>query len=204
MTPATTLGVVSLLAFIFISNYLVQVIGTSFYKHQEHLQLFDMVHHLTPDLHEYKIYNHIIVLTVASSFFFLSDPIPILIEFSAKFLLIMVLRAITTLSTILPKYSKCDPKLSFVHYLKGNCYDKVFSGHTAFVFLATLIFQREQIISFPFFALINVLNTISILLTRSHYTLDVIIAYIITYLVYDGDYHIFTDFFNDFYKSFSK
>ena len=33
-----------------------------------------------------------------------------------------------------------------------------------------------------------------ILLTRSHYTIDVVIALLFTYLVYGGDYHIFNEF----------
>ena len=98
------------------------------------------------------------------------------------------------LSTVLPKHEKCTRRFSWSNCFKGQCYDKSFSGHTALVFLACLIFLREGII--PFWALCLIMTTqISlILLTRSHYTIDVVIALLFTYLVYGGDYHIFNEF----------
>ena len=72
--------------------------------------------------------------------------------------------------------------------------DKVFSGHMALTLLGSLIYYRENFISFSTFAFLNSLEAIMIILTRAHYTIDVFLAILITYLVYDGDYHIFTDF----------
>jgi hypothetical protein len=180
---------------VFASNYFVQVLGDEFYKTDQKGKIFDLLHITLPDLHEYKPYNYVIITLTALSFFFIPNPIPIVKEFAGKFLLIMVVRAITTIATILPKHDKCDTQMGLLDYFKGNCYDKVFSGHTAFVLLATLIFWRQGIISPAFFYFINLLNMAMIILTRSHYTVDVILAVVITYLVYDGDYHIFTDFF---------
>jgi len=190
-----TLWVALLLVLVFASNYFVQVLGDEFYKSDQKGKIFDLLHITVPDLHEYKAYNDVIITLTALSFFFIPNPIPIVKEFGAKFLLIMVVRALTTIVTILPKHDKCDTAMGLFNYFKGNCYDKVFSGHTAFVLLATLIFWRQGIISPAFFYFINLLNMAIIILTRSHYTVDVILAVVITYLVYDGDYHVFTDFF---------
>jgi hypothetical protein len=190
-----TLWVGFLLLLVFVSNYYVQVLGNEFYKSDQKGKIFDLLHITLPDLHEYKPYNYVIITLTALSFFFIPNPIPIVKEFAGKFLLIMVVRAITTIATILPKHDKCDTQMGLLDYFKGNCYDKVFSGHTAFVLLATLIFWRQGLISPAFFYFINILNMAIIILTRSHYTVDVILAVVITYLVYDGDYHVFTDFF---------
>ena len=192
-----------LLAFIFVSNYLTHVFGKQFYESQTNNgKIFDILHEITPDLHDYRAYNDIILGLTIVSFFFV--PFTLIQEFLGKFILIMFVRALTIVSTILPKHEKCEPKLDWIQMVKGQCYDKVFSGHTAFVLLATLIFLREGIIGLPMFFLVNLLNMTSIILTRSHYTIDIILAVVITYLVYDGDYHVFTNFTKEFMKNVGK
>ena len=184
-----------ILTIIFLSNYYTHELGKWFYENNDSQgKVFDILHEITPDLHDHKPYNDIILIATILSFFFVPNSHLIIKEFTGKFLLIMFVRALTIISTILPKHDKCPSELKWYHYLKGQCYDKVFSGHTAFVLLATLIYLREGILSFPVFLAINVANWASIILTRSHYTIDIILAIVITLLVYDGDYHIFTDF----------
>jgi len=117
----------------------------------------------------------------------------ILKEFFGKFLIILLVRALTIVSTILPKHEKCDDNLNWYDYIRGQCYDKVFSGHISFVLLLCLIMLREKILSVPTFFAILTTQFASIILTRSHYTVDVILGIVITYLVYDGDYHYFQD-----------
>jgi hypothetical protein len=189
------LWVVFIIAIIFLSNIYTHKLGKWFYEHNDSQgKVFDILHEITPDLHDHKPYNDIILVATIVSFLFVPNSLEIIKEFTGKFLLIMFVRALTIISTILPKHEKCPSELKWYHYLKGQCYDKVFSGHTAFVLLATLIYLREGILSFPVFMAINVANWASIILTRSHYTVDIILAIVITLLVYDGDYHIFTDF----------
>jgi hypothetical protein len=184
-----------ILAIIFLSNIYTHELGKWFYEQNDSKgKVFDILHEITPDLHDHKPYNDIILVATILSFFFIPNSLAIIKEFAGKFLLIMLVRALTIISTILPKHEKCASELTWVHYIKGQCYDKVFSGHTAFVLLATLIYLREGILSFPVFLAINMANWASIILTRSHYTVDIILAIVITWLVYDGDYHIFTDF----------
>jgi hypothetical protein len=156
-------------------------------------KVFDLFHSVTPDLSDYKAYNDIIVSLTALSFLVVPDGVTLFKEFAAKFVLILVLRALTTISTILPKHEKCDATPRWSRLLRGQCYDKVFSGHTSFVLLATLIYLREGILGWPAFIAINLANITGITLTRSHYTIDIVLAILITLLVYDGDYHIFTN-----------
>lgn len=191
--PENVLWVLLLLVFIFASNYITHLLGKWHYEHNEpDGKIFDILHHITPDLQVYAKYNDTILVLTILSFLFVPKSVSILKEFLAKFILIMFVRALTTMSTILPKQSECRSEMGWINMFKGQCYDKVFSGHTAFVLLATLIYLRENIISVPVFFLVNLLNITSIILTRSHYTIDVILAIVITYLVYDGDYTVFT------------
>lgn len=193
-TTTNTLWVLFLSSIIVTSNYWTHELGMAFYdKTENNGKVFDLLHAVTPDLSDYKPYNDIIVSAVALSFLFVPKGGTLFKEFAAKFILIMVIRALTTVSTILPKHEKCDATPHFSRYLKGQCYDKVFSGHTSFVLLATLIYLREGILGLPAFLGINLANITSIILTRSHYTVDIVLAILITLLVYDGDYHIFTN-----------
>jgi hypothetical protein len=193
-TASNTLWVLFLTAIIVTSNYWTHELGMAFYDNTKNNgKVFDLLHSITPDLSDWKPYNDVIVSLVALSFFLIPNGIGLFKEFATKFILIMVIRALTTVSTILPKHEKCDATPRFSRYWLGQCYDKVFSGHTSFVLLATLIFLREGILGWPAFAAINLANITGIILTRSHYTVDIVLAILITLLVYDGDYHIFTN-----------
>ncbi len=193
-TTKNTLWVLFLSSIIVTSNFWTHDLGMAFYDNTENNgKVFDLLHSVTPDMSDLKAYNDIIVSAVALSFLFIPNGVSLFKEFAAKFILIMVIRALTTISTILPKHEKCDSTPRFSRYIKGQCYDKVFSGHTSFVLLATLIYLREGILGWPAFLGINLANITGILLTRSHYTVDIILAILITLLVYDGDYHIFTN-----------
>lgn len=184
-----------LVATIFLSNYFTHQLGKNFYEGKiRDGEVFDILHEITPDLHHLNGMNDIVMIGLIISFFFIPNNIEIIKEFTGKFLLIMFVRALTIVSTILPKHKQCEAQLGWLQMIKGQCYDKVFSGHTAFVLLATLIYLREGIINIPIFIALNLFNIISIILVRAHYTIDIILAIVITYLVYDGDYHIFTDF----------
>lgn len=193
-TSTNTLWVLFLASIIVTSNYWTHELGMAFYdKTENNGKVFDLLHSITPDMSDLKPYNDIIVSLVGLSFLIVPQGLELFKEFAAKFILIMVIRALTTISTILPKHDKCDPTPKWSRYLRGQCYDKVFSGHTSFVLLATLIYLREGILGFPAFLGINLANITSIILTRSHYTVDIVLAILITLLVYDGDYHIFTN-----------
>jgi hypothetical protein len=175
--------VVLVLAAVVASNYATNALGSQFYG-KSTVKIYDLMHENIPDLSAYSELNDLLVAGLAASVIFVPQPLRILTEFADSFLLILIIRCFTIVSTILPKESGCQPQNSWIQLLKGQCYDKIFSGHISFVFLATLIYLRENLISFPVFILLNVVQASSILLTRSHYTVDVILGVVITYLVW--------------------
>ena len=96
----------------------------------------------------------------------------------------MFIRAFTTIATILPKHKICNEKINIRSLLLGGCYDKIFSGHTSFTLLLTLLYYREHIINLPLLIGINATNIPAILATRSHYTVDVLLAIFVTTTIY--------------------
>lgn len=151
-------------------------------------KVYDIAHKYLPNLNKYNTIHHIItiifVLPILLDF-------NILQEFLGYFIVIFVIRLITILVTILPKYKECkyNGKTLF-HGVFGGCYDKIFSGHFASVFLATLLYFKYGWIKMPTLILINFINSIGILLSRSHYTIDLIVAFFVTLFVYQNDLRI--------------
>jgi hypothetical protein len=196
-TLETILYIVFILFIINCSTYITNWLGKEFYEREVRVNsVFDVFHEYTPDFHKFEVFINIIPFTILGCLFFCGISLDSIKEFAWKLLLIYAIRALTVITTILPKHEKCDYEVgSFsISTFIGGCYDKVFSGHMALTLLGTLIYYRENYISFSSFAFINMVEAALIILTRAHYTIDVLLAILITYLVYDGDYHIFTDF----------
>lgn len=203
----TVLYICLLICIVLFGSYIVDEIGVYFYEtkgNNKNGKIFDLVHEITPDLHEYEILVNIIPLIFLVLFLLVPNGFQLLKEFSGKFLLLCFIRALTLIMTILPKHEKCNRRFELSNCYKGQCYDKIFSGHTSFVFLAALIFLREGLI--PFWGLLGIVGVemATILVTRSHYTIDVFMALAITYLVYDGDYHIFSEFITKIEKEVTE
>lgn len=201
----TGLTVLLLLAVIMIGSYIVDEIGVYFYETQKtQNKIFDIVHELTPDLHTFEDWVNLIPALILLSFFVLPNGFSLAKEFTGKLILIWFLRALTLVTTILPKHEKCTRRWTWQNSFKGQCYDKVFSGHTSFVFLACLLFFREGILNWWGMIAVTAIEVCIILLTRSHYTIDVIIALLITYIVNDGDYHVLGEFVDKIEKQLEK
>lgn len=201
----TGMTVLLLIGIIMLGSYIVDEIGVYFYETQKTKnKIFDIVHELTPDLHEHEDFVNVIPALILASFFFMPNGFSIAKEFTGKLIFIWFLRALTLVTTVLPKHEKCTRRWTWQNCFKGQCYDKVFSGHTSFVFLACLIFYREGFLDWWSMIGITALEIGIILLTRSHYTIDVVIALLITYIVNDGDYHVFGEIVQKIEKQLEK
>lgn len=183
-TIENTMTIVLLIIIIGLSSYVTDELGIWFYEHQENeKKIFDLIHEFTPDFHEYGgIVNLIPLLFLAT---FLVTKGNLIWEFAEKFLLLLFLRSLTIFFTILPKHENCSKRFEWSNCLTGQCYDKIFSGHTCLTVLAALLLNRGGYIPAWLGVLFVSLETIFILITRSHYSVDVLFAMVITYLVYD-------------------
>ena len=173
-----------LILIIGLSSYVTDEIGIWFYELQNNdNKVFDLFHELTPDFHEYEGIVNLIPLLFLGTFLFTKGNV--LWEFAEKFLLLIFLRSLTILFTILPKHEKCSKRFEWSTCLVGQCYDKIFSGHTALTVLAALLLVRNGYIPSWLGIMFVSLETLFILLTRSHYSVDVVFAMVITYVVSD-------------------
>lgn len=118
-------------------------------------------------------------------------------EFTLKFLVIVLLRSLTIMTTILPKNTNVQAqadengKLSlFNQTVGGACYDKMFSGHFAFGLLLTLLMFKYGILATTtlnifVFVFINAIHLFILGVTRSHFTMDMVVSLYVTLFVYN-------------------
>jgi hypothetical protein len=91
------------------------------------------------------------------------------------------LRSILFNLTILPKPAECNLK-----FIGGGCYDLMFSGHyiylTLSLYLIIYIFNINIIYKIVF-GLLFILSIISTVLCKKHYSIDIVVSIVLTYLL---------------------
>jgi hypothetical protein len=105
-----------------------------------------------------------------------------LISFFLKHGVLMLLRGMLFTSTLLPDSSQMCSISTHI----GSCFDLIFSGHTTIMYLCTHIINEYFYISRTVYSLLHLNNLITsffIITCRNHYTIDVLIAMIMTHFV---------------------
>ena len=190
---AITVIAVYFCAHVYMNSY-AQKAGNDFYTYQEgepENRVYDILHENLPDEHKLEWLINAV---------FAASLIPLLLHFNMKFiteylglmLTVYILRDITINLTILPKHEKCELTEGISTHINGSCYDKIFSAHFAAVFiLSILYYSYKYITNVPLLVLWNLMNALIIILTRAHYTIDVVVSVLVCYLVYDKDLNLF-------------
>ena len=110
---------------------------------------------------------------------------------------ISFLRFLTCISTLLPpikgryKKERSDDS-NLLNYLIGHNYDKIFSGHTGVMLICVLITITNNLVNKTnqiIVSILGVIYSILILLTRQHYTVDVLLSYMIVVPIYYNLYN---------------
>jgi hypothetical protein len=186
------------LSFVALSSYLSHINGKNFYNKREDekkisQKVFDIGHKYIPDLSNYEFYigNHKLILHNILDILIIIPLIYILIyeRELRKYLivyglLIFFIRSIFILITILPKHKTCnDENYSFYNLFFGHCYDKIFSGHYSLTLLITILLIKKYPSLFYYGIIYNIIISLLILSTRSHYTIDILVAFIITIFI---------------------
>jgi len=175
-----------------------QVTGDLFYGNKDNPEVYDILHKLLPDLsHNEWIVNYLAVASL----------IPLILNFSKELVItfigfmivIYLIRDITINLTILPKQSNCKMKkkeeFTLYDHVVGICYDKIFSGHFSLTLMLTLLYYSYGIITnIPLLVGWNIINGLSIISTRSHYTIDVVMAFFVCSFIYTNNLKIPLDF----------
>lgn len=166
-----------------LSNYICQNTGEIFYN-KNSSGIHDIFHDILPKL-EMKFFG----LRLRDVFVVLLSLVPFLFtsrkvseEFLKKYFIIILIRCVSINLTILPnKSTDCGNEYS----MTNGCYDKIFSGHFATLFLASLIYYKHGIIqNIPLLTTMNLMNVFMILSSRSHYTIDIFVAFFVTMFVF--------------------
>ena len=179
---------------ILILNYTSYKNGNWFYTLREKLnkrpKVFDFFYSVLPKLElkdsTLNILNWIVFIIPFVPFFFESsgNKLDLFMEMIEYFLPVYLIRGLTTNFTILPSDKKCDIKYFTINeMIQGHCYDKLFSGHLALSMIAMYIFWKHNVIS-SIYLMNNILFTVFyMLLTREHYTNDLIFSFFVVYFI---------------------
>lgn len=189
----TLLWVFALLGFILslFGNVLASKLGYDHYFRKKEENIFDLGHTLLPKI-ETQAYDFIVLGVPLLYVIFRGAMkgrlhIDLFRETVFCFGLVLLFRVLTTVSTILPTGGEtleeaCSlDNYTVGNYLFGGCYDKIFSGHTSFVFILCLTALKFDILTKKEVALVMAYSTFLIVSTHSHYTVDVLLALIISY-----------------------
>lgn len=144
-------------------------------------KVYDICFKYLPNLEKYEILSDIITISIVFPIMFYPN---ILIEYIGYWISIFVIRSITIRLTVLPKSNGCENN----NYINlGTCYEKIFSGHFSSGLLATMLYYKYNMINLPMLYFLNIINGSMILLTRHHYTIDIVVAIFVTLFVYQNN-----------------
>lgn len=172
---------------IFSSLFLIYFLNTSLDNYAEthyknNFKILDHGHKFTPNLFEFEFLLNLYGQSIILPLFF---NIKALIEFIFLMIIIFLIRSFVIWLTVLPKYKKCN--IQYSNFFFGGCYDKLFSGHTACILIATLLYKKYFNLSNIYLVLINAINIFLLLSTRGHYTNDIIMAIFVTLFIYNNN-----------------
>ena len=191
-----------LIVVLIISAILVHFVATDFtYTNGNKLKLltkdnyYDIIHHNFKDYSAFHYAKNIVTGLFILPFIFNLHAIS---KIQQKFFLIIpllvIIRSLFTSVTIFPATRENGPNdtaskdISFFDYFFGDNYDRMFSGHICFAVTASfLVFNlgifSTNTLNLTLIGLINLIHAFIIVVTRSHYTIDVLNSGIITYLL---------------------
>lgn len=167
-------------------NYAVNKIGQRHYDVEDQRVIFDFGHMVLP---RWRVRDHEILLleAIPGLSVFIGGVRPLLRalpDFLLVFGWILFLRVLTTVATILPKDEECDADaFGLKQLIGGYCFDKLFSGHTACAVVIAMVLTKHGIWNANLAWLYPAWMGLYLLLTRGHYTSDIILGAIIAFLM---------------------
>jgi cytochrome b subunit of formate dehydrogenase len=169
----------------------VQKTGDEYYSNREknnktRHKVYDIMHKNLPENEDLNWMTNVIVI-ISLIPLIKENNNQLYFDFIILLILINFIRDITINLTILPKNKTCNLNKynDLQTNLVGACYDKIFSGHFAFVFLLSLIYYSNSIITnIPLLIGWNLFNALIILIVRSHYTIDIVVSFFVCSFVF--------------------
>ena len=155
-------------------------------KKENYKKVQDIFHDILPHIEHFEYASDII--TVSVIVYLALMRFDLLYHLGGLVFTLTLLRQFIIQMTILPKNTVCDIKNTSM--IRGGCYDKIFSGHFGITFLTTLVLLENGLINKFIALLINLVNGIFILLSRNHYTIDIIVSIFVVIIIYQNNLNI--------------
>lgn len=152
---------------------------------------YDIIHHNFKDYSAFHYTKNAITASFILPFLFNLEKIKSIEGQSLLLIpLIVVIRSLFTSVTIFPATRENGPndqtqktKFSFLNYFIGDNYDRMFSGHISFAVVLSYLAIKLNLVSLPLIIIANLIHAFIIVVTRSHYTIDVLNSGLITFLL---------------------
>lgn len=140
-------------------------------------KVYDILHRTLPEWHSYNTFHDIVTMAFVLPLLAYPEILPYYIKL---WLIVFLVRSITVNLTILPKYKECTPSQWNV---MRRCYDKIFSGHFATVFLAAALYVQYGIINVTTACMMVLTVSFGAIVTRDHYTIDLVVSLMVCTIV---------------------
>jgi len=158
-----------------------------FYQTKENYKkIQDIFHSILPHFHNFEYASDVLTLLVIGYLAIMN--FDLLYHLGGLIFTLVLLRQFIIPITILPKNTSCD--ISDTSMFRGGCYDKIFSAHFGITFLTTLILFDNGLINNLVAILINLVNGMFILLSRNHYTIDIVVSIFVVIIIYQNNLNI--------------
>lgn len=144
--------------------------------------LDDLLIKKLPDISQYRILTDIIPLLLILILLFKRPNINQIEDYLLCYMIIMLLRMFSMSLTIMPSIA-CEYK-KHQNIITGGCHDCMFSGHTSLVLLVLLILVTDYKYPKVICLIIGIMYSLLIISSHAHYSVDVVIAWYITFLVF--------------------
>jgi hypothetical protein len=155
-------------------------------KKENHKKVQDIFHNVLPHFQHFEYASDILLVLV---FVYLAIMnFGLIYQLAGLIFTLVLLRQLIIQITVLPKNETCNIKDTSM--FRGGCYDKIFSAHFGIVMLTTLVLFDNGLINKFVMIFINLLNALFILLSRNHYTIDIIVSIFVVIIIYQNNLNI--------------
>jgi hypothetical protein len=155
-------------------------------KKENYKKVQDIFHSILPHFHNFEYASDVLTLLVIGYLAIMN--FELIYHLGGLIFTLVLLRQFIIPITILPKNTICD--ISETSMFRGGCYDKIFSAHFGITFLTTLILFDNGLINNLVAILINLVNGMFILLSRNHYTIDIVVSIFVVIIIYQNNLNI--------------
>ena len=148
-----------------------------------HSYVYDPLHICLPYI-DFKYFSDVLIF-IQLFLFFINLTNQIIIEFMIIMGCIQFMRALTICSTVLPPLKHFNGKIR-LGGINGIGTEYIFSGHASYACLSAIYLASQGVCHWFPLLVYNILSQLMVIVSHNHYTVDVVLAWIITPLLYSN------------------